>query len=132
MRPHAHQAQRQMSCRIPNIETHRTLGELVGLDIVERCVIRPAQVSGVAEGDRQLGGRLRILCVYSQGAAKQRLRFDAIISRIAVKMPKPALIEFVGVACLWWPTSDAISLELEQFRLYRSGYGCSDLVLQLE
>ena len=66
-------------------------------------------ISRVAKGDRQLRGRLSILWVYRQGAPKQRLRFDAAISGIAVKMPKPTLIEFVGVLCLQWPTRDAIT-----------------------
>jgi hypothetical protein len=64
------------------------------------CLIYPAKVPGIAKRNRQLRDGLRILWIYRQGAAKKGLSFGAILFGIAVKVPEPALIEFVGVFCL--------------------------------
>ncbi len=70
MHPHADEAEREMGCRIPSVETDRALGELIRLEIIACDVIYPGQVRGVAKCNRQLRGGLRILWVYRQCTAK--------------------------------------------------------------
>src|SRR6266446_5827535 len=70
VRPHADEAECEMSWRVSGIETNGALSELIGLDVVERDVICPAQIGGVAMRDRQLHCWLRILSVYLNCTAK--------------------------------------------------------------
>src|SRR5208283_4697866 len=58
-----HLAEENVGGGIAGVETNRTAGELISLEIVEAGVIYPPQVRRVAKCDGQLRNRLWILCV---------------------------------------------------------------------
>src|SRR5258708_7518730 len=110
-RPHADEAQSGAGVWGTAVETCRPPCPLERPVVIAFGILRPAEIGGSAHCDRQGRDGLWVIRIDRHCPSKKRLRLDVVRLAVAIVVPHPVLIEFVGILIVLWLVGDAVTLE---------------------
>src|ERR1700730_6575825 len=110
-RPQADEAESEAGVWVTAVKSHRALGQLERLVVIAFGILRPAEIGRVAHRDRQRRDGLWVIRMDRHRPSKKRLRLDVVCLAVAIVVPHPMLIEFVGILIVLWLVGNAVTLE---------------------